>query len=468
MANSKTVYVIHAADGKQHLGYLQQILKALKKENRIDNDVSIEGSSVTKDTFTGIEDEDMVILLLTDEIVPIQDQIEGWLVSIKKGKLVEVLVDKHTYHLDFKVFPDSFEAIRGTEDMDGVWQQIGGSLREVYPVREDIKPPAIWKKWIPYIAAALVLGALIYFIGPIIWDNDPKARFSYRVLDPVKGDVISGVSECYLPCKVLLNSGATNYDTLEWELNDTIIENEEGPEHVFIESGNYEMVLKAFKGEKEAKFMDTLTVKAPPLAGFEVINDGCTAPCEIEFKNTSENATKFKWSFVSGTSPVIDENRNPSKRKYNTQGTFDVQLFIENEEGIKADVTQKVTVLKDNSPFAGFTVKKLTTKNPPPPSQKFRFTNVSKNATQYRWEINKGATLLDVKTVRNFDYTFNGYGTYSVKLTVTGNGETKTTFKNIRVTNNIFTNPGQIYNYDAKVLKDIMKMSTKQPLIINN
>lgn len=46
-----------------------------------------------------------------------------------------------------------------------------------------------------------------------------------------------------------------------------------------------------------------------PTASFEVTNEGCNAPCEIVFTNTSQDAWEFLWDFGDGTTST---EREPS------------------------------------------------------------------------------------------------------------------------------------------------------------
>lgn len=459
MKTDKVIHVIHASDADQHLGNLQNILEALKNEGRIGSHASMESDAVTASSFKTIGTKDMVIMFLTDGITSNKVQIEEWLIKLKDKhsgvRVAQTIVDNLEYQDQFIAFPTDLEPIRSREDMDRVWKKIGDSLRNMFPA-DIIKPPPPWKKWVPYVVGFLVLGALAYwFLQSGSMGKQPKADFSYRVLDPIKGDVIANAQECYVPCKVLFNNKSSNAENLKWELKDTTIIDEADPEFVFTEPGEYKMGLLAINGKKENSISKDLKVKAPPFANFEVINNGCTAPCDLQFKNTSNNGSKYNWAFIGGTSPNASDKEDPGNRRYTQDGKFKVQLTATDETGIKADTIREITILRNNTPFADFTFKKLTTKKPPPPVQKFRFTSTSKNATAFRWEINKGTTLLSVKTTSSFDYTFSGYGTYSVKLIVTGGGGSDVTFKNVSVNKRTFD--FGIKAYDKVILKDIMK-----------
>ena len=459
MANSNAVYVVHATDAEQHLGYLTQILKALKSENRIDNYSTVEHDSVTEETFKSLGEGDMVITMLTKGLIGLQARIEETLIGLTheqpKYKKVEIIVDNIPYHDDFIALPMSLEPIRDSEDMDGVWKQIGMELMEMLPLRK--KKGFNLKPFIPYAIgiAVIALGFWVWKSG--LFTKVPTAAFSYNVLDPVKGDVIAEAEECYLPCKVLLNNKSKDAEKIIWELKDTIIEDVDEPVHVYLKPDMYNMTLTASAGKKRSIYSRQLKVKAPPFASFEITNNGCTAPCSIEFKNTSVAVSKYSWSF-DGVAANSDIKETPAPRLYNTDGIFNVILVAENEEGIKTDTIRQVEILKDNTPFPEFkTVKIAGGTNP---QQKFRFTNLSKNGNTYVWNFGDGTLPKTVFNKQPIDHTFKGYNTYAVSLKVIGTGGDSREFvQPVRVRNK-FTIPGyQIY--DAKVLKDVMKVSKK-------
>ncbi|HET8737044.1 MAG TPA: hypothetical protein VFM69_10635 [Pricia sp.] len=434
MESDKTVYVIHAPDGDQHLGNVQNILELLKNERRIAAHAAMESDTVTAESLATIGTEDMVLMLLTDGITSNKVQIEEWLLKLRDKhsgvRVAEVIVDNIPYEEQFIAFPTDLEPIRSRGDMDRVWKKIGDGLRSILPVEEMEPTPPAWKKWVPYVLGILVLGGLIYLISQSgLMGKAPKAEFAYLVKDPIHADPIPNAEGCYIPCRVYLTDQSVDAETLRWDLKDTIIENEKQAQFVFKEAGDYEMVLEASRGNKKDKKAKTLKVKAPPRAGFEVENNGCTAPCEVAFKNTSENATKFSWTFA-GTDPNTSTEQEPGKRKFTNDGKFTVTLNVENEEGIKSSFFKEITILRDNSPFADFTLQKITRGFPS--VQKYRFVNQSKNATQYIWEVSKVGVSSIVKTYNTKSpvHQFSGYGTYTVKLTVrNASGQTNGTFK---------------------------------------
>lgn len=458
MKNSNTIFVIHAKNADQHLGKLKEILEDLKRENRIDSYKILKSNSVEEPSFEDLGPGDMVILLLTHELEPDRASIESMLIDLRDKqpdcKIAEVIVDNIPYEPKFIAFPPDLEPIRARENMDGAWNEIKNSLKDFFPtavISEDDPEPTPWKKYLLIILGVIVLIALVIWgIGKL--GGEPQADFTYRVLDPVRGDVFSNAEDCYIPCKVFFNNKSVDNKNLRWELQDTTIVDESDPEFVFMNSGTYDMSLVAIDGEKENKATKTISLKAPPQAAFEIEGEGCMAPCDLTFTNTSQNASKFTWAFT-GASVNNSDEENPGKIEYTNPGIFQVKLIAENEDGIKAETIKEVEIQEDESPFAAFSYKRIDKSKKLP--YKYKFISNSKNAGQHRWEISRqGASGSDVQTDSVFDYTFNQTGIYSVKLTITGNNpsDTDDTFKNININKYHFEGA-----YDVSILKEVMK-----------
>ena len=202
----------------------------------------------------------------------------------------------------------------------------------------------------------VILGFWVWKSG--LFTKVPTAAFSYNVLDPVKGDVIAEAVECYLPCKVLLNNKSKDAEKIIWELKDTIIEDVDEPVHVYLKPDMYNMTLTASACKKSSIYSRQLKVKALPFASFEVVNNGCTGPWEVNFKNASVNATNFSWSFPGATGQGTSNKENPGSRRYINQNKYTVTLKVENEDGITSESSKEITILKDNSPFCRFHIPK--------------------------------------------------------------------------------------------------------------
>lgn len=93
-----------------------------------------------------------------------------------------------------------------------------------------------------------------------------------------------------------------------------------------------------------------------PVANFTVFNDGCDAPCEVLFNNTSERADSYEWDFGDGlTSSISDPNHT-----YANGGTYTVTLQATNESGTVSASTPITINGNGANPYSTFTLSGLT------------------------------------------------------------------------------------------------------------
>ena len=81
-------------------------------------------------------------------------------------------------------------------------------------------------------------------------------------------------------------------------------------------------------------------VEDPPVAAFTIANDGCIAPCTVNFTNTSTNATTYLWDFGDGTATSADAS---PAHLYNNAGTYTAKLTATGEGGTHT-ATKTVTI----------------------------------------------------------------------------------------------------------------------------
>jgi hypothetical protein len=157
-----------------------------------------------------------------------------------------------------------------------------------------------------------------------------------------------------------------------------------------------------------------------PSADFTVSKDTAVVDEELQFTNTSQNATSFVWSFGDGNSST-----EPSpKHTYSTSNLFVVTLSATGSGGTEL-FTKNVRVL----PYTAFTVVNETnlTNNTP-----VQFTNDAKGATTYEWSFGDPAN--STSTEEDATFTYAAGGTYTVTLKANGPGGQNTASKSITVT----------------------------------
>lgn len=145
---------------------------------------------------------------------------------------------------------------------------------------------------------------------------------------------------CTAPCNVIFSNISKNADTLFWDFGDGSTSEEENPEHIYLKGGTYTVRLTAKNALGKHTVARSIQLKSPPVADFEIQNNGCTATCSITFTNTSKNARLYLWDFGDGTK---SDEVSPS-HTFTTAGTYTVRLKAINEDGKSNEKTERVII----------------------------------------------------------------------------------------------------------------------------
>jgi len=412
MASLPVVYTIQASDAPQHTDRLREILQNLKTGNRISG-FSIMGPEVDLISLAKkVVEDDMILIVLTDELETHKVQIEQRFRTLKDtqpgARVAEIIVDNVVYDNEFITFPADLMPIRDREDMDDAWNSIEGSLKDIFPAKP--KPanggtdPVPWKKYLTYAVPVVIIFALIWYF---VSGSGPEAHFTFYV-DDVEQDTVTA---CYPPCEILLINESKNYDSFEWTIEDTVFTDR----HLrleFIQPGEKEILLTAFKKRQHDTTSRKLEIKAPPLADFEIRNNGCTAPCRIEFINTTSGASSYSWDFGNGTA---SEDARPEV-SYQSPGEYEVTLIATNIDGVSSEAKKAATIIQDDSPFADFTFSGTRGQLP----REVTFANQSQNGDSYFWEF-QGGTPATSRSQNPPVITYSSYGEFMVTLTTRKN-----------------------------------------------
>ena len=174
----KTIHVIHATDAQQHLGHLREILDMLKEEHRIENYLTTSSGMIDQSSLGELKEADMVVLILTHGILPVQSIVEGVLRELKAEssltRIVQILVDGVSFDSQFTILPSDQQSIRSHKYMDAEWFTIGAVFKNHFPIPE--KPPiesTVLKKYRPYILIVFAL-VLVYFFFNNLKPRIPK------------------------------------------------------------------------------------------------------------------------------------------------------------------------------------------------------------------------------------------------------------------------------------------------------
>ena len=169
MATGPAIYTIQTSDASQHTGKLQEILQNLKTANRIVDFTLLDSDENLSAIAENIEEEDMVLIVLTHQLESKKKHIESIFRNLKSNKpgtrVAEVIVDNVVYDNEFITFPADLRPIRDRDDMDVVWNGIEQNLKDMYPVKK-IEKPVPQKNWSKYlkITGIFVLVVLTFFI----------------------------------------------------------------------------------------------------------------------------------------------------------------------------------------------------------------------------------------------------------------------------------------------------------------
>jgi PKD repeat protein len=216
------------------------------------------------------------------------------------------------------------------------------------------------------------------------------------------------------PHPVAFINNSQGASVFSWNFGDgattTTSKNVDTVYHTYQTPGTYTVSLQAINNCSDTTTTETITVYPTPRAAFTADKFTICKGDTVRFTNLSGSATAHLWQFGDGLTSTLT---NPT-HFYSTPGTYIVKLitYRNNPSGnVCSDSTlQPITVTATQTGF--FAVSDSVGQCAP-----FTVTFVNKNrpSVTAAWDFGDGGTATGDSVV----HTFQTFGTYNVKLTVT-------------------------------------------------
>lgn len=197
---------------------------------------------------------------------------------------------------------------------------------------------------------------------------------------------------CTAPCQVVFQNNSSDATSYSWDFGDGTTSTLANPTKTYNVGGAYTVTLTATGEGGTAAISKQIAIgNAKVIADFSFTGGGCTAPCQVVFVNTSQNATAYSWNFGDGTTSTA---ANPSKT-YNLGGTFTVTLTATGAGGTAAISKQIVIIPRAVGAISTSTITFLMWQPggtlgllyPPSCTQTFGLTNIGPTGSKLNYKI---------------------------------------------------------------------------------
>ena len=237
----------------------------------------------------------------------------------------------------------------------------------------------------------------------------PSAAFSFTPSPATRRDVVKFTDE------------STDDGTIVawlWGFGDGATSDQQNPEHKYSAKGEFTVSLTVTdNGGLTATAEKTIVVgNAAPVAAFSFAPESPNAGVDVAFTNESTDDAEIVacfWEFGDGTTSV---EPNPT-HAYATSGIFTVRLTVIDDDHVADSMTRNVEVV-NAPPVAAFSF----TPSPATVLDDVKFTDESTDDGEivaWRWEFGDGAESDE----QNPEHKYAAKGKFTVKLTVTDNGD---------------------------------------------
>jgi PKD repeat protein len=228
------------------------------------------------------------------------------------------------------------------------------------------------------------------------------------------------------PYEVRFTNTSKNADQYLWNFGDpgasakNNSSNKPTTSYKYKQAGNFTVELTATNNISKLsdRVSKVVSIQAPeqPVASFVFTLSAESAPAIAVFKNTSANATEWKWDFgdpASGRDNISTE-ANPA-HKYERPGRYEVSLIASNPSTKKNNkFTVTLTVAEPpKAPVARFTIENNNKIGP----VTVVFNNTSTDATRFLWNFgDPDSGQNNISEERSPIHTYTNPGRYTVTL----------------------------------------------------
>ena len=232
-----------------------------------------------------------------------------------------------------------------------------------------------------------------YFITLIATDqygcNDTSLQSLIISDNPVANFTNNG-QPCVLEVSFLNSS--VNAVSYLWNFGDGSTSTNFSPDHVYLYSGTYDVILITNPGGCADTMQQSVTVSRPPVVNF---SNQSNCSFDVQFQNATDSAAIFNWDFGDGTTST---DLSPA-HTYSTIGGQDVTLIGMNASGCADTITMHIEVVV----FApAVFVPSYDTC-----FMQAQFISTAVNSMNYYWDFGDGTSSNEAGVIHNYPFAGN-------------------------------------------------------------
>ncbi|MFZ1693528.1 MAG: PKD domain-containing protein [Flavobacteriales bacterium] len=212
---------------------------------------------------------------------------------------------------------------------------------------------------------------------------------------------LSAQQSCVSPATVQTMNASQGAIGYSWDLGNGQTSLLNQPAITYEEPGTYTVTLTA---TNQYGCTDTheeqYVVHPTPVAAFDAQPQPACAGRPIEFLNTSQNATAFRWRFGDGTQSLADSPLH----SYAQPGQYTITLIATGAGGCTDTLVAVNAITVNPTPIADFTSDTLVSVR-----NAIQFSNLSQGAIQYSWDFGDGEGSSDTHPLHLFPADGGGF-----------------------------------------------------------